>query len=89
MISPQTAAASATIKLTKKDLPVTFYVIGALDTDEEIAVKYHDGSDWRQANVDGYDLKLSSTGQLLDWWVPLTLKIEKPLTDAAVGVGVA
>ncbi len=88
MIDPTTAAFETVIDLSKFEMPVTIFVIGELDTDEEIAIKYHDTTAWRQANINETDLKLSSTGQLMTWWDAMPIQFVKSTTDAAVGVGV-
>ncbi len=89
MISAQTEAATGQINLKNHNMPVTFYVIGTLGAGESISFEYYDGRTWQTANVDGSDIKLTTTGQVLTWWAPMNLRLSKTVTAAAAGVGVS
>lgn len=83
----QTAAATEVVNLKSRTMPVIFYTIGALGAGEEINFEYYDGTTWRPANVDGVSISISHTGQLVTWWAPMLIRINKPVTAAVVGVG--
>jgi hypothetical protein len=86
ILPPQTAAkigSAITVGLDGgPSIPATLYVVGLLDGVEEIAVQYWDGSTWRSSGQ-----VLSVTAPLLSLNSALTLRINKPITANAVGVG--
>ena len=87
IIPPQTAAKiGSPLTVGKEDgpsLPATIYVVGLLDGVEEVAIEYWDGATWRDSQW-----ALEVDRPLLSLYSPLTLRINKPVTANAVGVGI-
>jgi hypothetical protein len=86
LLVPQTAAFIGSPITVGRDegpsIPATLYVVGLLDGVEEITVEYWDGATWRSSGQ-----VLSVAAPVLSLYSALTIRINKPITTNAVGVG--
>jgi hypothetical protein len=72
-------------------LSATFRVTGgALGASEYVKLQYHDGTDWRDANVDGNDGKILDEDNAVHtiYGRMTSIRLSKSATSAALGVEV-
>lgn len=82
-IDLQTAAATKTIKFNRN---TTFQLIGTLTT-ETIDFKIPDGSGgWMLMYVDSSPVQLTATNNIVSFYSPATVRVDKPITASSAGV---
>ena len=90
ILAKQTAAATTDVITAMRNVPspdrspVTFYLLGALDSDEEIKFQYLDDDTWRDSKK-----SLTAAAPVATLYGPFEFRLSKGITGAAAGVGVS
>lgn len=90
ILAKQTTAATTDVITAMRNIPmvdrspITFYLLGALDSDEEIKFQYLDGDTWRDSKK-----SITAAAPVVALYGPLEFRLSKEITDAAAGVGVS
>ena len=65
--------------------PVTLYLTGVPSGDDKVTVQYPDGDTWRDAKIGGQTVALDANTNLRTIYGPLTFRLSKTVTTAAIG----